>query len=139
MTFKTMLIFLTLLSVSCINEASFIIKKNAAKKQIYLISTLIKLSLLFHYRRYTDTGRISGHAEIVMDVASNKKGEKIFIPAQDVHILAVPVKNQTTPWYYANESAEKILTPEQQFYKSALKQWQTFGTDHIFNSNQLFQ
>jgi hypothetical protein len=74
-------------------------------------------------------GGFPGHAEIVMDVAANKKGEKIFMlaqsymPAQDIHIVINPVKNEPTPWYAANESTENILTPEYQFYKSELKRW----------------
>ena len=74
-------------------------------------------------------GGFPGHAAIVMDVANNKKGEKIFMlaqsymPAQDIHILVNPSKTEVTPWYTANESAEHILTPEYLFYKSELKQW----------------
>lgn len=74
-------------------------------------------------------GGFPGHAEIVMDVAANKKGEKIFMlaqsymPAQDIHILINPLKNEPTPWYSVNGSAATITTPEYLFYTSELKQW----------------
>lgn len=74
-------------------------------------------------------GGFPGHAEIVMDVAGNKKGEKIFMlaqsymPAQDIHVLVNPVKNEITPWYSIHEADENIITPEYLFTKSALKQW----------------
>jgi hypothetical protein len=74
-------------------------------------------------------GGFPGHAEIVMDVAGNKKGEKIFMlaqsymPAQDIHILVNPVKNEITPWYSINDTEDDIITPEYIFTKSALKQW----------------
>ena len=74
-------------------------------------------------------GGFPGHAEIVMDVASNKKGEKIFMlaqsymPAQDIHVLLNPEKTATTPWYSINDGDENIITPEYLFAKSALKQW----------------
>lgn len=49
----------------------------------------------FNYtaRLCIDTWRVSSHAAIVMDVAENAEGEKIFMlaqsymPAQDIHLL----------------------------------------------------
>ena len=73
-------------------------------------------------------GGFPGHAIIVMDVAENKAGKKIFMvaqsymPAQDIHILINPLNEKLSPWYEIND-AEKIITPEYIFYKNELKKW----------------
>lgn len=73
-------------------------------------------------------GGFPGHAVIVMDVAENVKGEKIFMlaqsymPAQDIHILVNPADENLSPWYKVNDGI-KIVTPEYLFYKNELKRW----------------
>lgn len=72
-------------------------------------------------------GGFPGHAEIVMDVAVNDAGKKIFLlaqsymPAQDIHILVNPVNEKLSPWY---EIADDIICPEYAFTKNELKTWQ---------------
>lgn len=72
-------------------------------------------------------GGFPGHAEIVMDVAVNDAGKKIFLlaqsymPAQDIHILVNPVDEKLSPWY---EIADDIICPEYAFTKNELKTWQ---------------
>lgn len=71
-------------------------------------------------------GGFPGHAAIVMDVAINKEGKKIFMlaqgymPAQDIHVLVNPRDEKLSPWY---EIEEKIISPEYVFTKHELKQW----------------
>lgn len=67
---------------------------------------------------------IKSHAVIVMDVAKNAKGEKIFIlaqsyyPGQDIQIISNPSNEEISPWYYAEDGV--ILTPEWRFMSSDL-------------------
>ena len=69
-----------------------------------------------------------GHAVIVMDVAVNTTGKKIFLlaqsymPAQDIHVLVNPRNNDLSPWYLIDENLS-ISTPEYLFKKSELKAW----------------
>jgi hypothetical protein len=73
-------------------------------------------------------GGFPGHAVIVMDVAENAAGKKIFMlaqsymPAQDIHLLVNPGNENLSPWYEVND-AERIITPEYLFYKRELKSW----------------
>jgi Domain of unknown function (4846) len=73
-------------------------------------------------------GGFPGHAVIVMDVAENAEGKKIFMlaqsymPAQDIHLLVNPADENLSPWY-KDDKAQKILTPEYLFYKTELKKW----------------
>lgn len=68
-----------------------------------------------------------GHAVMVMDVAKNKKGERIFIlaqsymPAQEIHVLKNPNSSTLNPWYEAKEG--EIETPEWTFGSGDLKSW----------------
>lgn len=61
-----------------------------------------------------------GHAMIVIDVAANNEGEKIFMlaqsymPAQDIHIVKNPLNSRLSPWYQMNGQT-KIVTPEWTF------------------------
>ena len=72
-------------------------------------------------------GGFPGHAMIVVDVAQNKKGQKVFMlaqsymPAQDIHIVKNPAGSDT-PWYTIT-SIENIITPEWTFDKRSLKKW----------------
>ncbi|MFN3917099.1 MAG: DUF4846 domain-containing protein [Flavobacteriales bacterium] len=73
-------------------------------------------------------GGSPGHAVIVMDVAVNTKGEKVFMlaqsymPAQQIHILANPNKSNTC-WYTYLECRQLIETPEWMFAPTDLKQF----------------
>ena len=73
-------------------------------------------------------GGFPGHAMIVMDVAVNKKGEKIFMlaqsymPAQDIHIVKNPMDEELSPWYRVSD-AEIILTPEWKFTRYQLRRF----------------
>ena len=69
-----------------------------------------------------------GHAVIVIDVAVNTAGKKIYLlaqsymPAQDIHILKNPMNENLSPWYEVNEE-HIIKTPEYTFTKNELKRW----------------
>jgi hypothetical protein len=71
-------------------------------------------------------GGFPGHAAIVMDVAINKEGKKIFMlaqsymPAQDIHVLVNPRDEKLSPWY---EIEDEIISPEYVFTKHELKSW----------------
>lgn len=73
-------------------------------------------------------GGSPGHAVIIMDVAENNKGEKIFLlaqsymPAQDIHILKNPNDKNLTPWYHIGDDKD-ITTPEWRFGKGVLRTW----------------
>jgi hypothetical protein len=68
-------------------------------------------------------GGFPGHVVIVVDMAVNDKGEKVYMlaqsymPAQDIHIL----KGEDGPWYHLKE--EIIYTPEYTFYPNQLRSW----------------
>jgi len=72
-------------------------------------------------------GGSPGHAVIVVDLAENKNGEKVFMlaqsymPAQETQIL----KNENddiSPWYNVN-AFDKLYTPEWTFDFGQLKTW----------------
>lgn len=71
-------------------------------------------------------GGFPGHAAIVMDVAVDKAGKRIFMlaqsymPAQDIHMLINPSDEKLSPWY---EIEKKIVTPEYLFTMWELKKW----------------
>ena len=73
-------------------------------------------------------GGFPGHAVIVMGVAVNTTGKKIFLlaqsymPAQDIHVLKNPGNNDLSPWYLIDENLA-IITPEYLFKTSELKTW----------------
>lgn len=73
-------------------------------------------------------GGFPGHAVIVMDVAENEDGKKIYLlaqsymPAQDIHVLVNPANKSISPWYEVNKSPV-IQTPEYSFTTEELKRW----------------
>ena len=73
-------------------------------------------------------GGFPGHAVIVMDVAVNAAGKKIYLlaqsymPAQDIHVLKNPISEDLSPWYAVNDN-NIIKTPEYTFTKNELKRW----------------
>jgi Domain of unknown function (4846) len=73
-------------------------------------------------------GGFPGHAVIVMDVAENSVGEKMYLlaqsymPAQDIHLLNNPMEFANSPWYAISKN-EWIVTPEYVFTKNQLMHW----------------
>lgn len=73
-------------------------------------------------------GGSPGHAIIVVDMAINEQGEKIFLlaqsymPAQDIHILKNLQNETNSPWY-SIPTGEKMQTPEWTFGVDELKTW----------------
>ncbi|HMK03651.1 MAG TPA: DUF4846 domain-containing protein [Ferruginibacter sp.] len=73
-------------------------------------------------------GGFPGHAVIVMDVAVNDAGKKIYLlaqsymPAQDIHMLKNPMNDGLSPWYEVNDDL-LIETPEYTFHRNELKRW----------------
>jgi hypothetical protein len=74
-------------------------------------------------------GGSPGHAVIVMDVAVNNQGKKIYLlaqsymPAQDIHVLKNPVYKNLSPWFWADADNPFIYTPEWTFSTKQLKRW----------------
>lgn len=75
------------------------------------------------------TGGFPGHAVTVVDMATNKEGEKIFLlaqgyqPAQDMHVLVNSNDLSLSPWYRIPDT-DDVYTPEWKFYKKSLRRWQ---------------
>jgi hypothetical protein len=73
-------------------------------------------------------GGFPGHAVLVMDVAENAGGKKIFLlaqsymPAQDIHVLKNPSNDHQSPWYTVDET-QNIYTPEYTFLPTEIKEW----------------
>mgnify|MGYP002398158361 CR=1 FL=1 len=74
-------------------------------------------------------GGFPGHAMMVVDVAENKKGERVYLlaqsymPAQDIHIVVNPEEESISPWYQASGTGNYIITPEWHFLPSQLRKW----------------
>lgn len=74
-------------------------------------------------------GGSPGHAVIVMDVAENAAGKKIYLlaqsymPAQDMHLLKNPSDGGLSPWYEVNTGNQHIITPEWPFTTAQLRRW----------------
>jgi hypothetical protein len=72
-------------------------------------------------------GGSPGHAMIVMDIAQNAAGQKIYflaqgyMPAQDIHIVRNIYNNGLNPWYPAD--GKTVNTPEYTFYPGQLRTW----------------
>ena len=73
-------------------------------------------------------GGSPGHAMLVIDMAVNAAGKKIYLlaqgymPAQDIHVVINPDNSNLSPWYQANEQPV-IYTPEWVFNQTNLKKW----------------
>ena len=73
-------------------------------------------------------GGSPGHAVMVVDLAENKSGEKIFMlaqsymPAQETQILKNMQNDEMSPWYSAKQ-IDKLYTPEWTFELNQLKGW----------------
>lgn len=72
-------------------------------------------------------GGFPGHAVVVVDVAQNASGERVFLlaqsymPAQDIHILRNPGGTRG-PWYEAKASGA-LRTPEWPFHYEDLRRF----------------
>ncbi|HBV98535.1 MAG: hypothetical protein JL50_20865 [Peptococcaceae bacterium BICA1-7] len=70
-------------------------------------------------------GEDPGHCVIVVDMAENKSGQKMFMlaqsymPAQDIHILKNPQDTEISPWYPL-DFGERLETPEWTFSRGQL-------------------
>jgi Domain of unknown function (4846) len=73
-------------------------------------------------------GGFPGHAVMVMAVAENTIGKKIYLlaqsymPAQDIHLLHNLNNDNLSPWYEVSDN-DIIQTPEYTFRKNELMQW----------------
>lgn len=73
-------------------------------------------------------GGSPGHAVIIVDMAENRKGERIFLlaqsymPAQDIHVLRNPANPNGNPWYSLSTDAT-TATPEWTFPPHCLRRW----------------
>lgn len=75
-------------------------------------------------------GGFPGHAVMVMDVAVDSSGRKIYLlaqsymPAQDIHILRNPLHKNLNPWYEAvSDHNSFIYSPEWTFSAKELRRW----------------
>ncbi len=74
-------------------------------------------------------GGFPGHAVIIVQVAINDNGDKIFMlaqsymPAQDIHILNNPNNTTLSPWYAVADIDTYLYTPEYTFTNTQLKSW----------------
>jgi len=72
-------------------------------------------------------GGSPGHAVLVLDVAINNVGDKIFLlgqsymPAQEMHVLKNPNDDNLSPWYKITEG--DLVTPEWTFSQGQLRTW----------------
>lgn len=73
-------------------------------------------------------GGSPGHAMIVVDMAINAQGKKLYLlaqgymPAQQIHVVNNPENGQISPWYIIDNERD-INTPEWSFKPSQLKHW----------------
>jgi hypothetical protein len=74
-------------------------------------------------------GGSPGHAVIVVDMATNRMGGKLYMlaqsymPAQDIQILCNPANKDISPWYELDSETSSIITPEWDFTKNDLKRF----------------
>ncbi|MBL7720311.1 MAG: DUF4846 domain-containing protein [Flavipsychrobacter sp.] len=74
-------------------------------------------------------GGSPGHAVVVVDVAENNRGGKLYLlaqsymPAQEIQILCNPRNEDLSPWYEADTAEKVIETPEWRFTTDDLKRF----------------
>ena len=81
-------------------------------------------------------GGAPGHAMIVVDVAEDAQGRRVYLlaqsymPAQDIHLVRNPTEPAISPWYRADlgqrtgETAQMTIeTPEWTFTTNQLRTW----------------
>jgi hypothetical protein len=75
-------------------------------------------------------GGSPGHAMLVVELAINRLGRKVYLlaqsymPAQDIHLVINPQNVAISPWYEVND--DPVYTPEWTFYPSNLRTWTNF-------------
>ncbi len=75
-------------------------------------------------------GGSPGHAEIVIDVAENSSGGKVFLlaqgymPAQDTQILKNYNNSDLSPWYCVAAISNELATPQWTFSSTELMGWE---------------
>lgn len=103
---------------------------------VFILPGTLSLSKSLHSKNIKDIavgdvfilGGSPGHAVIVVDVAENNEGEKVFLlaqsymPAQETQILKNNNDGKLSPWYSAN-IVEHLYTPEWTFNARQLKTW----------------
>lgn len=101
---------------------------------IYAYAGTLSLSRELKHVEYDDMqigdvllqGGSPGHAIVVMDMAINEDGDKIYMlaqgymPAQDMHILKNMNDEKLSPWYKMSIKSDDINTPEWSFSKNDL-------------------
>lgn len=76
-------------------------------------------------------GGFPGPAVLVVDVAEDAKGRRVFLlsqsymPAQEIHVLKNP-NDPSNPWYSAEDSGD-LETPEWVFKRKSLKRFSETG------------
>jgi hypothetical protein len=87
-------------------------------------------------------GGFPGHAMLVMDVAENNTGERIFLlaqgfmPAQDIHILRSD--EDTSPWFRAKAEGNLEIPGLQRMRMTThLRKWPAFSVHWIFEYTDL--
>lgn len=75
-------------------------------------------------------GGYPGHAVIVLDVAVHPQSKErrfllaqSYMPAQEIHVLKNPARDDGTAWYSVAESGETLETPEWTFKKNHLRRF----------------
>lgn len=103
---------------------------------VFIYAGSLSLSKSLHSKNSKDIaigdvfiiGGSPGHAVIVVDVAENEKGEKVFLlaqsymPAQETQILKNKNDNKISPWYSAKITG-RLYTPQWTFDVEQLKTW----------------
>ncbi|MDL2309416.1 DUF4846 domain-containing protein [Bacteroidales bacterium OttesenSCG-928-B11] len=103
---------------------------------VFMYSGSLSLSKSLHSKDIKDIaigdvfilGGLPGHAVIVVDVAENEDGRKVFLlaqsymPAQETQILKNENDGEITPWYSA-EITGSLYTPQWTFDVGQLKTW----------------
>ena len=91
------------------------LKKLPAKSEVQIGDVLIR-------------GGFPGHAVLVVDVAVNDEGQRVYLltqsymPAQDIHVLVNPGDDELSPWYLAKDAGD-IETPEYLFHANEFMRW----------------
>lgn len=103
---------------------------------VFIYAGTISLSKSLHSKNIKDLaigdvfvmGGSPGHAVIVVDIAENENGEKVFLlaqsymPAQETQVLKNINDENISPWYSA-EITGRLYTPEWTFEVGHLKTW----------------
>jgi len=73
-------------------------------------------------------GGFPGHAVLVVDAATDERGDRVFLlaqgymPAQEMHVLVNPMENDIDPWYRARRTGP-LVTPEWLSHHESLRRF----------------